>query len=112
MTLTLVTGLVVRCGHCQRLAPTWAKLAAHFKDDKVVNVAKIDCTQEKDVCAKNNVGGYPTLFLFKDGDNIQRYTGGRSLEELIAFVDKHRPAEEKPGIEEMVCTKRDIGKYL
>jgi thioredoxin domain-containing protein 5 len=98
------------CGHCQKLAPTWGKLAAHFKDDEVVNIAKIDCTQEKDVCTKNRVGGYPTLFLFQDGQNIQRYTAGRSLEELIAFVEKHRPAEgapaeEAPDTEEVVCTK-------
>jgi thioredoxin domain-containing protein 5 len=87
------------CGHCQKLAPTWGKLAAHFKDDEVVNIAKIDCTQEKDVCTKNRVGGYPTLFLFQDGQNIQRYTAGRSLEELIAFVEKHRPAEGAPAEE-------------
>ncbi|XP_062510842.1 thioredoxin domain-containing protein 5-like [Corticium candelabrum] len=84
------------CGHCQRLAPTWNKLAAHFQDDGVVNIGKVDCTIDKDLCAENNVGGYPTLFLYQDGKVIQRYTGGRSLEELITFVNDNRPADEEP----------------
>lgn len=94
----------VRCGHCQRLAPTWAKLAAHFKDDEVVHIAKVDCTEEKDLCAQNDVGGYPTLFLFQDGNVIQRYTGGRSLDEMITFVNEHKPHPGIPQADGMVST--------
>jgi hypothetical protein len=46
-----------RCGHCKRLAPTWADLAKEYKASGKVVVASVDCTVEKDVCNKAGVGG-------------------------------------------------------
>lgn len=44
------------CGHCKRLAPTWVELAEAFKDSDKVVIASVDCTVEKDVCNKAQVG--------------------------------------------------------
>ena len=53
------------CGHCKRLAPTWDELASDASLG--ANIAKVDCTVEKDICTANGVRGYPTLLFFKDG---------------------------------------------
>ena len=53
------------CGHCQKLAPTWDELAKKFEKDKIVKVAKLDCTQAQSVCQENDVRGYPTLVYFR-----------------------------------------------
>ena len=54
------------CGHCKRLAPTWTQLAEEYPDGNgKVNVVKVDCTVQKDLCSKHGVRGYPTLALFK-----------------------------------------------
>ena len=54
------------CGHCKRLAPTWTALAEEYPEGNgKVNVVKVDCTVQKDLCSKHGVRGYPTIALFK-----------------------------------------------
>lgn len=77
------------CGHCKRLAPTWDKLAAAYDDVDGVNVIKVDCTAERDLCRANGVRGYPTLKLFQNGDvsAAEKYQGSRRFEDLKAWLD-------------------------
>ena len=47
------------CGHCKKLAPTWAQLM-EMEPDAVV--AKVDCTgPAKNICDEHGVKGCPTL---------------------------------------------------
>ncbi|XP_059152695.1 thioredoxin domain-containing protein 5-like [Physella acuta] len=76
------------CGHCKRLAPTWEDLGKEMKSDPV-SIARVDCTQHKSVCDQNEVRGYPTLKIFRNGELLSDYRGGRTLEDLQSFVKKH-----------------------
>lgn len=51
-----------RCGHCQRLAPTWETLAEMLneEEDSRVKIAKVDCTTDSSICSEHDVTGYPT----------------------------------------------------
>lgn len=77
------------CGHCKRLAPTWAALAEIYKGHVDIEIATVDCTVYKDVCTKNEVKGYPTLKLFFRGKEIETYKGPRSEDNLKKFMDGH-----------------------
>lgn len=50
---------IFRCGHCLKMFPTWAQLAEmlNIESGQRVTIAKVDCTQNKDVCAENDVTG-------------------------------------------------------
>uniref|UniRef100_A0A2M4A5E6 Putative disulfide-isomerase tiga n=1 Tax=Anopheles triannulatus TaxID=58253 RepID=A0A2M4A5E6_9DIPT len=76
------------CGHCMRLAPTWEQLAEKFTGRDGVRIAKVDCTVDgnKELCGEQEVNGYPTVFLYRDGVKVTEYHGHRSLEDLYEFV--------------------------
>lgn len=83
--------ILSRCGHCKRLAPTWDELATKFAGSSVAKVAKVDCTLEdsKELCNEQSVDGFPTIFIYKDGEKIEEYNGSRSLDDLFQYVSKH-----------------------
>uniref|UniRef100_A0A0G4IFW8 Protein disulfide-isomerase n=1 Tax=Chromera velia CCMP2878 TaxID=1169474 RepID=A0A0G4IFW8_9ALVE len=74
------------CGHCKKLAPEYEKAAKALKGK--VPLGKVDATVEKDLASKFNVRGYPTLKFFKKGKE-QEYTGGRSEETIIQWIETH-----------------------
>jgi protein disulfide-isomerase A1 len=74
------------CGHCKQLAPIWDELAEHFASDDDVVIAKMDAT--KNEVDGVQVTGFPTLKLcMKETNEMIDYTGGRTLEDLIEFLE-------------------------
>lgn len=74
-----------------RMAPTWDELANKFAGHAVAKVAKVDCTLDdnKELCDEQNVDGFPTVFIYRDGKKVEEYDGGRTLDDLYEFVNKH-----------------------
>lgn len=89
--VTIVKFFAPWCGHCKRMAPTWEELAAKFAGSTVAKVAKVDCTldESKELCSEQSVDGFPTIFLYKNGEKVEEYNGSRSLDDLYEFVKKH-----------------------
>jgi protein disulfide-isomerase A1 len=46
------------------VAPEYEKAAEELKDTEIT-LAKIDCTEERDLCSDYDVQGYPTIKVFK-----------------------------------------------
>ncbi|KAF9389893.1 hypothetical protein CPB97_010406 [Podila verticillata] len=71
------------CGHCKALAPIYDKLAVALKGK--VNVAKVDCPANEDVCRSQGVRAYPTIKLHQQGTAIE-FNKQRNIETLTAFA--------------------------
>ena len=94
--------LPCRCGHCKQLEPTWDKLGEKYADSErwgaaetencstnyylcSVVIAKMDSTANELEDVK--VQGFPTIKLFKKGDNsVIDYNGERTLDGQITIV--------------------------
>ncbi|PKA52749.1 Protein disulfide isomerase-like 2-2 [Apostasia shenzhenica] len=76
------------CGHCKKLAPEYEKLGSSFKKTKSVLIAKVDCDDQKSLCSKYGVQGYPTIQWFSKGSlEPKKYEGPRTAEGLVEFVN-------------------------
>jgi protein disulfide-isomerase A1 len=74
------------CGHCKQLAPIWDQLGEAYEDNANIVIAKMDSTANELENVK--VQGFPTIKLFKKGDNaIIDYNGPRTLEGFKKFLD-------------------------
>lgn len=95
--LTFIKFFAPWCGHCKRLAPTWDQLAAKFIARADVKIAKVDCTlaDNKELCSEQDVDGFPTMFIYKNGEKIAEYNGSRSLEDLYDFVMKYSSTHDE-----------------
>lgn len=79
------------CGHCKSMAPAWDKLAQIFnQNEKSVVIADVnaDDATNKPVAEKVGVQGFPTIKYYVAGGAAQDYNGGRSLEDLVSFVNE------------------------
>ncbi|KAI4735968.1 disulfide-isomerase, partial [Aureobasidium sp. EXF-8845] len=75
------------CGHCKSLAPEYEEAATTLKE-KNIALAKIDCTEEADLCRDHGVEGYPTLKVFRGLDNVSPYSGQRKAPAIISYMTK------------------------
>ncbi|WFC98308.1 protein disulfide-isomerase [Malassezia yamatoensis] len=89
------------CGHCQKLAPQYQRVASEL--DEVVKIAYMDCDDKVNqaICAKYNVKGFPTLKLFPaTKKRIPRdYNGDRSAQAITDYVVSALPAESVQRLE-------------
>ena len=73
-----------------------------YKGNDAAAVFDVDCTADegKEVCTKAGVRGYPTLQHF-NGQQVAgegtKYSGGRDMAALSAFMDSKLPAAAFAG---------------
>jgi len=92
------------CAPCRSLAPNLEKLAVLSAG--ALNVAKLDVEQYPDAMATFNVRGIPTLLLFKDGKEIGREVGVKTLDQLTKWMTGNGIVLERPPV-----LRADTPKY-
>lgn len=58
--------------------------------------ASIDCIAWGETCEKLGVKGFPSFFLYKNGEFVEKYTGHKSIEGLSEYVEE-KLEQIKPG---------------
>ncbi|XP_071776349.1 protein disulfide-isomerase A6 [Centroberyx gerrardi] len=74
------------CGHCKNLEPEWAAAAAAVKEQTKgkVRLGAVDATVHQSVSSRYGIRGFPTIKVFRKGEEPEDYQGGRSRSDIIA----------------------------
>ena len=81
------------CGHCKKMAESYAGLAQKINESgQDLVIAEVDATVHPALATKYGVKGYPTLKFFYNGEPID-YNGEREADAIENWIQKK---SEKP----------------
>jgi len=90
------------CIWCQRLEPTWEAFAEELEamegtpEEIQIDVAKVDCVANRNLCSAQRVMAFPTLRLFKEGQVFAPdYKQDRTVASLREYAKSKLDLEEK-----------------
>ncbi|PWY98840.1 protein disulfide isomerase [Testicularia cyperi] len=93
-SLMLIEFYAPWCGHCKALKPEYAKASTELLSEGI-KLAKVDCTEENELCSDHGVEGFPTLKVFRQGTPSD-YNGNRKADGIVAYMKKQAlPAVSK-----------------
>jgi thioredoxin len=81
--VTLVDFWAPWCPPCRMMAPVLEDVAKEVNGKVTVAKVNVDVEQNKQLAAQFQISGIPTLILFKDGKEINRFVGLQTKEFLI-----------------------------
>uniref|UniRef100_A0A665W7Z3 Protein disulfide-isomerase A6 n=1 Tax=Echeneis naucrates TaxID=173247 RepID=A0A665W7Z3_ECHNA len=88
------------CGHCKNLEPEWAAAATAVKEQTKgkVRLGAVDATVHQGLSSRYGIRGFPTIKVFRKGEEPEDYQGGRSRGDIIEraldlFSDNAPPPE-------------------
>lgn len=91
--VVLVDAYAPWCPHCQRISTTIAKLADDYAGR--VKVGKMNANNQDtatkanfDFAVAKGLQGYPTVWIYKDGQLVDSFSGEKTYCEIKAMLDK------------------------
>ncbi len=75
------------CGPCKMLGPVLEEVASD--NDSRLKVVKVNVDENPDLAQQYEVMGIPAMFLIKDGDVIDSFTGAMNKQALTEKIDKY-----------------------
>ncbi|XP_037606916.1 protein disulfide-isomerase A6 isoform X2 [Sebastes umbrosus] len=100
------------CGHCKSLEPEWAAAASAVKEQTKgkVRLGAMDATVHQAVSGRYGIRGFPTIKIFRKGEEPEDYQGGRTRGDIIEkaldlFSDNSAPPELAEILNEGILKK-------
>lgn len=75
------------CGPCLALAPVLHKVIPEY-DGKVL-LALVDADENMKLCGHYRLRGFPTVLLFIDGEEVDRFSSAHPAPYVREFLDRH-----------------------
>ena len=85
--LVLVDFYSSTCGPCKMMAFVLRDAAQQLGDK--VKILKVNFDENKELVAEKGVTGYPTLVLFKDGEEVKRLGGLQQKPVVIKMIEEN-----------------------
>lgn len=77
------------CNHCKKLYPEYTKAADTLRQhDPEYYLAKVDTFKNEALKKRFHIKHFPTLKLFKNGEEVETYYGGHTEKEIVEYVLK------------------------
>lgn len=73
------------CAPCRMIAPTVDQVAQDYTGR--AKVVKLNVDDNREISAKYNIRGIPTLLLFKDGEVKDQIVGATSKDQISRVID-------------------------
>ena len=77
------------CSPCIVLAPVLNTLINEFEGELLLAKVEVDEDENMKLAGRYAVKGFPTVILFKDGQELARFSGTKPLSFLRAFINEH-----------------------
>lgn len=84
--MVLVDFWAAWCGPCKMMAPVLNELAEEV--DGKVTIGKVNVDEQRVTSSKFNIRSIPTMILFKNGQEIHRFSGYKSKDYLLKELDR------------------------
>lgn len=75
------------CGPCKMIAPILDEMATTYGGK--LQITKMNVDENREIPAKFDIRGIPTLMLFKDGKLAATKVGALSKSQMAAFIDEN-----------------------
>ncbi|XP_075057536.1 protein disulfide-isomerase A6 [Mixophyes fleayi] len=74
------------CGHCKNLEPEWAAAAAEVSEQTKgrVKLGAVDATVHQGLSSRYGIRGFPSIKIFRKGEEPIDYEGGRTKADIVA----------------------------
>ena len=83
----LVDFFATWCGPCKMLSPVLEGVAEKMKDK--VTIVKVDVDRSPDLAAKFGVMSVPTMIMFKNGRQVDAFSGYMPEVNLMANIERN-----------------------
>lgn len=85
--LVLVDVFAKWCGPCRTISPIIDELSNEFENNVIIS--KVDADESRNTVNELGVRSIPAIFLYKNGEIVDRSTGMTSKENLKQMIEKH-----------------------
>ncbi|XP_042602269.1 protein disulfide-isomerase A6-like [Cyprinus carpio] len=100
------------CGHCKNLEPEWKAAATEVKEQTKgkVKLGAVDATVHQGLASRYGIRGFPTIKIFRKGEEPEDFQGGRTRSDIVAramdlYSDNIPPPELQEILNEDVLKK-------
>uniref|UniRef100_A0A8C2F472 Protein disulfide-isomerase A6 n=1 Tax=Cyprinus carpio TaxID=7962 RepID=A0A8C2F472_CYPCA len=93
------------CGHCKNLEPEWKAAATEVKEQTKgkVKLGAVDATVHQGLASRYGIRGFPTIKIFRKGEEPEDFQGGRTRSDIVArAMDLYSDNIPPPQLQEIL----------